>query len=117
VKYKKYGRNHSKVKWTRDTTIFPMVRPKPTTHDLLQSRVALNPSQVIQISNLSATIFFLISQHVCEDSVQVGISHALHKMITIQNQSMGGSKNTHKYTTQQQHAQKQRQEHNNKMVG
>jgi hypothetical protein len=43
--------------------IFPMVRPKPTPRcgDLLRSRVALNPSQVIQRSNLSATVFFLIS--------------------------------------------------------
>jgi hypothetical protein len=44
------------------------------------------------------------------------LTHALHKMITIQNQSKRGSNNTHKYTTEQQHAQKQRQERNNKTI-
>jgi hypothetical protein len=39
-----------------------MVRPMPTPRcGDLRSRVALNPSQVIQRSNLSATLFFLIS--------------------------------------------------------
>jgi hypothetical protein len=49
-------------KWTRDNAIFIVVRPMPTPHcgDLLWSRVALNPSQVIKRSNLSATIVFLI---------------------------------------------------------
>jgi hypothetical protein len=81
--------------------IFPMVWPKPTPRcsDLLRSRIALNPSEVIQRSNLNAMIFFLISQLVYKESPQVGVSHALHKKITIQNQSKGGSKNTHKYTT------------------
>jgi hypothetical protein len=81
-----------------------MVWPNPTPccGDLLRSRVALNPSQVIQRSNLSVMVFFLISQLVCVEYPQVGVSHALQKMITIQNQSKGGSKNTHKYTMQQQ---------------
>jgi hypothetical protein len=47
--------------------------------DLLQSWVALNTSQVIQRSNMSTTIFFRISNHVCEESPRVGVSHALHK--------------------------------------
>jgi hypothetical protein len=61
--------NHSKVKWTRDND-FPVVQLKPTPRcgDLLWSKVALNPSQVIQRSNLSATVFFLISQPVYEES-------------------------------------------------
>jgi hypothetical protein len=33
------------------------------------------------------------------ESPQVGVSHALHKMITIQNQSRGGTKNTHNNNT------------------
>jgi hypothetical protein len=38
-----------------------VVRPMPTPRcgDLLRSRIALNPSQMIQRSNLSTTIFFL----------------------------------------------------------
>jgi hypothetical protein len=64
---------------------FPLVRPKPTPRcgDLLWTRLALNLSQVIQRSNLSAKVFFLISQPICEQSPQVGVSHALHKMIII----------------------------------
>jgi hypothetical protein len=43
-------------------------------------RVAFNPSQVIQRSNLSTTVFPYISQYPgCEESLQVGVSHALHK--------------------------------------
>jgi hypothetical protein len=60
---------------------YPMVRPMPTPccSDLLRSRFGLNPSQVIQRSNLSTTLFFLISNPLCEESLQVGVSHALHK--------------------------------------
>jgi hypothetical protein len=47
-----------------ETTIFTVVRlmPTPCCGDLLWSSVALNPSQVIQRSNLSATYVFLITQ-------------------------------------------------------
>jgi hypothetical protein len=51
----------------------------PCCGDLLWSRVALNPSQVIQRSNLSATNVFLISISRCEESPQIGVSHAIHK--------------------------------------
>jgi hypothetical protein len=63
------------------TTIFTMVWPMPTPGcgDLLWLMVALNPSQVIQRSNLSATIVFHISMSYCEESPQIGVSHALHK--------------------------------------
>jgi hypothetical protein len=37
------------------------------------------PSQVIQRSNLSTTVFFLTSNPLCEESPQVGVSHTLHK--------------------------------------
>ena len=37
------------------------------------------PSQVIQRSNLSITVVFLISVLGCEESPQIGVSHALHK--------------------------------------
>jgi hypothetical protein len=49
--------------------------------DLLRSRVVLNPSQVIQRSNLSTTIIFLISIPSCEESPQIGVSHAFHKCL------------------------------------
>jgi hypothetical protein len=59
-----YGRKQSQRKDAQVTRWFyPVVRPMPTPccGDLLRSRVALNLSQVIQRSNLSTTIFFLIS--------------------------------------------------------
>jgi hypothetical protein len=70
----------AKSKWTSDITIFTMVRPMPTSRcgNLLWSSVALNPSQVIQRSNLSATDIFLMSKSRCEESPQIGVSHALH---------------------------------------
>jgi hypothetical protein len=50
--------------------------PTPCCGDLLWSKVALNPSQVIQRSNLSTMVFFLISSFsLCEESPQVGVSH------------------------------------------
>jgi hypothetical protein len=50
--------------------------PNPRCGDLLWSRIALNPSQVIQWSTLSTTIFFLIADvSLCEESPQVGASH------------------------------------------
>jgi hypothetical protein len=46
---------------TRDMVFYPVVRPisTPCCGDLLRSRIALNPSQVIQWSTLSTTVFFL----------------------------------------------------------
>jgi hypothetical protein len=66
-------------KWTSDTTIFTVVRlmATPRCGDLLWSRVALNPSQVIQRSNLSATDIFLIPKSRCEESPQIRVSHTL----------------------------------------
>jgi hypothetical protein len=49
-----------------------------TLGDLLWLRVALNPSQVIQRSNLSATNIFLIPKYHCEESSQIVVSHPLH---------------------------------------
>jgi hypothetical protein len=50
--------------------------PTPRCGDLLRSRIALNPSQVIQRSTLSTTVFFLIEDaSLCEESPQVGASH------------------------------------------
>jgi hypothetical protein len=74
--------NRNKVSGQQTQRFYPVVRAMPTPRcgDLLGSRVALNPSQVIQRSNLSTTIFFLISNHVCEESPQVGVYHALHKL-------------------------------------
>jgi hypothetical protein len=57
---------------------YPVVRPMPTPRcgDLLRSRIALNPSQVIQWSTLSTTVFFLIADvFFSVESRQVGASH------------------------------------------
>jgi hypothetical protein len=83
-----------------------MVRPKPTPRygDLLRPKVALNRSQVIQISNLSAIVFFLISNSFVRNLHKL-VSHTLHKMITIQIRVKEGVEYTHMSTTQQQHAQ------------
>jgi hypothetical protein len=60
---------------------FSVVRPMPIPHygDLLWSRVALNLSQVIQRTNVSATVVFLISISRCEEYPQIGVSQTLHK--------------------------------------
>jgi hypothetical protein len=73
--------NRNKVNGQETRRFYPVVWPMPTPRcgDLLRSRIALNPSQVIQKSNLNTTVFFLISNPICEKSPQVGISHALHK--------------------------------------
>jgi hypothetical protein len=70
-------------KKTSDTTIFTVVRPMPTPcyGDFLWSNVALNPSQVIQRSNLSATISTLYQESRCMESPQIGVSHALHNCL------------------------------------
>jgi hypothetical protein len=70
-------------KWTSDTTIFTVVRPMPTPRygDLLWSSVALNPSQMIQRSNLSSTNIFLIPKSRGEKSPQIGVSYVLHKYL------------------------------------
>jgi hypothetical protein len=44
---------------------------------LLRARVAINSSQVIQISNLSATVSSLHHNPICEESPQIGVSHSL----------------------------------------
>jgi hypothetical protein len=50
--------------------------PTPRCGDLLRSKIALNPSQVIQLSTLSTMVFFLIAVvSLCEESPQVGSSH------------------------------------------
>jgi hypothetical protein len=66
----------------------------PRCGDLLWSRVALKPSQVIQRSNLSATVVFLISIYRCEESAQIRVSHALHKWYN-QIRSKEGSRDAH----------------------
>jgi hypothetical protein len=73
--------NCNKVNGQGTQRFYPIVWPMSTPRcgGLLWSRLALNPSQVIQRSKLSTIIFFLISNHVCEKSPQVGVSHALHK--------------------------------------
>jgi hypothetical protein len=73
--------NRNKVNAQETRRFYLVVRPMPTPRcgDLLQSRVALNLSQVIQRSNLSTTIFFLVSNPFCKESPQVVVSHALHK--------------------------------------
>jgi hypothetical protein len=73
--------NRDKVNAQETRRFYLVVRPMPTPRcgDLLRSRVAPNPSQLMQRSNLSTTVFFLISNPLCEESSQVGVSHTLHK--------------------------------------
>jgi hypothetical protein len=73
--------NRNKINRQETRRFYPVVRPMltPRYGGLLRSRVALNPSRVIQRSNLSTTVFFLILNPGCEESPQVGASHALHK--------------------------------------
>jgi hypothetical protein len=99
---------------TSDTVIFTMARPIPTPccGDILWSRVALNPSQVTQRSNLSDTISFLYQESCCEDSPQIRVSHALHNYLQSK-WSKEGSRNTHKNTITAKHAHKSRREHKN----
>jgi hypothetical protein len=75
--------NHNKVNGQDTRRFYLVVRPLPTPHcgDLLRLRVTLNPSQVIQRSNLSTTVVFLISIPVCEESPQIDVSHTLHKCL------------------------------------
>jgi hypothetical protein len=56
-------KNLNKESETQDTVIFSWFGQSlpPRCGDLLWSRVAINPSQLIQISNLSAMVIFLIS--------------------------------------------------------
>jgi hypothetical protein len=83
-------------------------------HPYLWSRVVLNPSKVIQRSNLSTTIFFLIYQPVCEKSLEVGVFHSLTQMIVIKLR-VRREKNTHKSTTRQHMQESQRNERKNNM--
>jgi hypothetical protein len=59
---------------------FTMVRPMSTPRcgDILWSRVELNPSQVVQRSNLSVIDIFLILKSFWEESPQLEVSHVLH---------------------------------------
>jgi hypothetical protein len=90
--------------------------PSPTTPrrgDLLWSRVALKPSQVIKKSNLSPTVFFLISLPVCEKFLQVGVSHGLTQMITIKLRV--SEREEHTQSATQQHTQESERNECNKL--
>jgi hypothetical protein len=90
--------------------------PTPRSDDHLRSRVALNPSQVIQISNLSTTVFFLY---------QIPFARNLHKLESLtpytndlnQNRSKEGVDTHTRTQSQQQHAHKSRRECNNQNNG
>jgi hypothetical protein len=105
-------------KWTRDTTIFTKIRPMPTQFcgDLLWSRVALNPSQVIQRSNLSAKVVFLIPISRCEESTNWSVSR-LTQMITIKiGVRMGIEMHTRAQRSNNTHTSEKR-EHTNQNIG
>jgi hypothetical protein len=61
--------NRNKVNGHDTQRFYLVVRPMPTPccGGLLRSRVALSPSQVVQRSNLSTTIVFLVSIPGCEE--------------------------------------------------
>jgi hypothetical protein len=84
------------------------------------TRIALNPYQVIQRSNLSTTLLPYISQYPgCEESLQVGVSHTLHKSDHNQNWSKGGSRihtQEHNAATMRTNAKKRAQQQNDKVT-
>jgi hypothetical protein len=79
---------------------YPVVRPMPTRRCgyLLQSRIALNPSQVIQRSNLSTTIFFLFSSVPFVRNLHKLDSLTLTRLITRIHKSKGGNIHIHTRT-------------------
>jgi hypothetical protein len=83
--------------------------PTPCCGDLLWSRVALNPSQVIQRSNLSTTILFLISILGCEESPQIGVSHAYTSVYNQNGVRIGVETHTRTQLQHQQHTQARRE--------
>jgi hypothetical protein len=60
--------------------------PTPRCGGLLQSRIALNPSQVIQRSNLSTTAFFIFSSIPFVRNLHKLESLTLTRLITIKPQ-------------------------------
>jgi hypothetical protein len=69
--------------------------PTPRCGDLLRSRIALNPSQVIQRSNMSAMVFLPLQCFpVCEESLQVGASHPYKVVHTKSTRVREGKKHT-----------------------
>jgi hypothetical protein len=107
-------KNHNRMNGQETWRFYPVVRPMPTPRcgDLLRSRVALNPSQVIQRSNLSTMITFLISSPGCEEFSQIGVSHALHKCLRSK-RSKEGVETQIRTQSQQQHTHKSRKERKN----
>jgi hypothetical protein len=90
----KKDRSRSKLNGQETHRFFPwFAQSLLHVGDLLQSRVALNPSQVIQLSNLSAIILFLISITFVRNLYKLD-SLMLYTSDQYQNQSKG-SKNTH----------------------
>jgi hypothetical protein len=78
--------------------IYPVVRPMPTPRcgDLLRSRIALNPSQVIQWSTLSTTVIFFSSLFPFARNLHKLEPLALTIMITQEEQKQGRESNTRK---------------------
>jgi hypothetical protein len=110
--------NCNKVNRQETRQIYLVVRPMPTPcyGDLLRSRVALNPSQVIQRSNLSTTIVFLITFPGCDESRNLYELESLTTYTNVYNQNgvrMGVEIHTRTQSQQQQrqtHVKKRAQE-------
>jgi hypothetical protein len=79
---------------------YPVVRPMSTPRcgDLLRSRIAPNPSQVIQRSNLSTTDFFLLSSVPFVRNLHKLEPHTLTSWSQVNQKSKGGNINTHTWT-------------------
>jgi hypothetical protein len=98
---------------TRHSDFYPRVWPMPTPRcgDLLRSRIALNPSQVIQWSTLSTTVFFFSSLFPFARNLHKLEPLSLTMLITQKHKSKGG-KATHTILEMPQtHAHKPRHEH------
>jgi hypothetical protein len=110
-----YGGKQSQWKDAQVTQWFYLVvRPMPTPRcgDLLRSRVALNPSQVIQRSNLSTTVPSL-SQGFPLRGISTNWSLSpLHNWSQVNHKSKGGNRTTHmRQTCSDSHTQNEREEH------
>jgi hypothetical protein len=97
--------NRNKVNRQYKRWFYLVVRPMPTPHcgDLLRSRVALNPSQVIQRSNLSTWLSSLYQFPVVRNVHKL---ESLMPYTNVYNQSWGkdGSRNTYNNTSKEESA-------------
>jgi hypothetical protein len=104
----KEDRNHSKV---RDTTFFPLIRPKPTPccGDLLDQALHSTPLKLSKDQTWVPQYSSLYQSHLSGISTSWSLSR-LTQVITIKTRVRERVEYAHKSTTQQQHTQMQKKE-------